>query len=495
MSIIGKTLNQRFHILKPLAQGGFGHTYLAEDLEYEARHNCVVKHLNPSEENLPHLARIKELFEREADTLAKLSLYSNLIPKLIDRFEEAGELYLVQEFIDGVPLSAELIPGKKFTEEATIELLLQILIPLDYCHRENLLHRDLKPANIMRRRQTGELVLIDFGLAKDMGVGSITHKSYGGTPGYAPEEQQYGLPVLASDVYAVGMIAIQALTGKHPAEFSRNPQTREWEWDKYLVDIYRFADVLCNMIHPSADSRYQNAQDALADVKLIQSFQYKPYKFTSKLLVKSNVKGKTPTQMWEDWLAWNKFIETVPTEDQKAEKSKQLGIIDGLPFTYIIRTCPGLMRKNSDSLQEFVVEIDLQSIESKYQEAKLALRNLVSGISDNHFQDSETICVYSDWVKGFIPMTTIRLARLEDIYQSLIYFERLLNDSHQVMPIFAEISVILDWRVVNTMMRTISELIRDLRKNHDFTDISYLLEVVYSDAGQNDFYLFGQEID
>ncbi|WP_295614703.1 protein kinase, partial [Chamaesiphon sp. GL140_3_metabinner_50] len=169
MSIVGKTLNKRFYILKPLAQGGFGHTYLAEDLTFSARHYCVVKHLSPSKENLPHLARIKDLFEREADTLAKLSTYSNLIPKLIDRFEEAEELYLVQEFIDGVPLSAELTPGKKLTEEATIELLIQILIPLEYCHQENLLHRDLKPDNIMRRRQTGELVLIDFGIAKDMG--------------------------------------------------------------------------------------------------------------------------------------------------------------------------------------------------------------------------------------------------------------------------------------------------------------------------------------
>ena len=83
MSIVGKTLNKRFYILKPLAQGGFGHTYLAEDLTFSARHHCVVKHLSPSKENLPHLARIKDLFEREADTLAKLSLYSNLIPKLI----------------------------------------------------------------------------------------------------------------------------------------------------------------------------------------------------------------------------------------------------------------------------------------------------------------------------------------------------------------------------------------------------------------------------
>jgi eukaryotic-like serine/threonine-protein kinase len=268
MSLIGKTLNQRFYILKSLAQGGFGHTYLAEDRSFQARHRCVVKHLSPAKENLPYLDRIIELFDREAKILAKLSLYSNnLIPKLIDVFEEDGELYLVQEFIPGAPLSAELTAGTKFTQLATIELLIQILTPLNYCHAEGLVHRDLKPDNIMRRRQTGELVLIDFGIAKDMGAGSITRKSYGGTPGYAPEEQRYGLPEPASDVYAVGKIAIQALTGLDPIELRRNPQTMAWEWRKYCKVTDGFATVLDRMVELLAARRYQNAQEALAAIQ------------------------------------------------------------------------------------------------------------------------------------------------------------------------------------------------------------------------------------
>ncbi len=269
MSLIGKTLNQQFHILKPLGQGGFGHTYLAEDRSFNARHLCVVKHLSPAPENLPYLDRIIELFNREADILKKLSLFSNLIPKFIDRFEENGELYLVQEFIDGAPLSAEVNPDKKLTQVATIKLISQILIPLNYCHVEGLVHRDLKPDNIMRRHQTGELVLIDFGIAKDMGAASITQKSYGGTPGYASEEQQYGVPEPASDVYAVGKIAIQALTGLYPTELRRNPQTMAWEWRKYCQVTDGFAIVLDRMVELLAARRYQNAQAALAAVESI----------------------------------------------------------------------------------------------------------------------------------------------------------------------------------------------------------------------------------
>lgn len=480
-----------------MAQGGFGHTYLAEDLTFSARHHCVVKHLSPSKENLPHLARIKDLFEREADTLAKLSLYSNLIPKLIDRFEEAGELYLVQEFIDGVPLSAELTPGKKLTEQATIELLIQILIPLEYCHRENLLHRDLKPDSIMRRRQTGELVLIDFGIAKDMGVGSITHKSYGGTPGYAPEEQQHGFPELASDVYAVGMIGIQALTGMSPVEFRRNPQTMEGASFRYGdIGMYLY-DALYKMTHPSVDKRYQNAQDALHCIQYVQSRQHSRslHKLDYKQLIKSNVKGKTPTQMWEDLIECNKFIATAPTEEQKAEKYKQLGMIDGLPFTWIWRT------------PEDCVDINIRAIEYKYHSTKSALRYLAPKISDTYFPNSKNISICSDWVLGFfVPLTTIRLARLKDMYESLVYLEQLADiyesleyrkqisaNVEPLMLIFTEISASLDKDTMTKVMREISELIRDLRQNHDFSNIPYILETVHSDAGQNDFYLFSEE--
>jgi eukaryotic-like serine/threonine-protein kinase len=272
MSLVGTTLNQRFYILKSLAPGGFGHTYLAEDRSFQARHLCVVKHLSPAKENLPYLDRIKELFHQEADILAKFNLYSNnLIPKLIDRFEEDGELYLVQEFIDGVPLSAELTPGKKLTPAATIELLTQILTPVRYCHDEGLVHRDLKPDNIMRRRQQvgiGDLVLIDFGICKDMGAASITKHSYGGTPGYAPEEQiTYGLPEPASDIYAVGTIAIQALTGLYPHQLRRNPDTMEWDLHKYCDITAEFTQVLNKMVEFFAIRRYQNAREALAAVK------------------------------------------------------------------------------------------------------------------------------------------------------------------------------------------------------------------------------------
>jgi serine/threonine protein kinase len=272
MSLVGKTLNQRFYILKSLAQGRLEHTYLAEDLSFQAHHHCIVKHFPPI------VDRLAVLFDRETDILAKLSLYNNnLIPKLIDKFDQAGELYLVQEFIDGIPLAAELIPGKQLTQIATIELLIEILTPLNYCHREQLIHRHLKPNHIIRRDRTRQLVLIDFGIA-NLRASDTTAKFYRGTPGYSPEEQQYGEPIAASDIYAVGKIAIQALTGIHPTELRRNPQTMEWEWRKYCHVTDDLAAVLNRMVELLAPRRYQNASEALAAVQSLlagKSFLYR----------------------------------------------------------------------------------------------------------------------------------------------------------------------------------------------------------------------------
>jgi eukaryotic-like serine/threonine-protein kinase len=275
MSIVGKTLNQRFYILKSLAQGRVEHTYLAEDRSFQAHHYCIVKHFQPI------VARLGVLFDRETDILAKLSLYNNnLIPKLIDKFDQAGELYLVQEFIDGISLAAELIPGRQLPQLATIELLIEILTPLSYCHSEQFIHRQLKPDNIIRRDRTRQLVLIDFGIA-NLAATNTTDKFYRGTPGYAPEEQQYGEPVAASDIYAVGKIAIQALTGIHPTELRRNPQTMEWEWRKYCHVTDDFAAVLDRMVELLAARRYQNASEALAAVQ--------------SLLVDKNFLGSPPS--------------------------------------------------------------------------------------------------------------------------------------------------------------------------------------------------------
>ncbi|MGE5656041.1 MAG: serine/threonine protein kinase, partial [Actinomycetota bacterium] len=94
--MIGRTLRNRYQIIKLLGQGGFGDTYLAKDLDLPGQPPCVVKHLKPKDPNPALLPIARRLFNKEAEVLYKLGNHSNQIPKLFAHFEQEGEFYLVQ---------------------------------------------------------------------------------------------------------------------------------------------------------------------------------------------------------------------------------------------------------------------------------------------------------------------------------------------------------------------------------------------------------------
>ncbi|PZO44467.1 MAG: hypothetical protein DCF19_01565 [Pseudanabaena frigida] len=248
--LVGKTLKNRYKILQVIGSGGFGDTYLAQDIDLPGHPACVVKQLKPKDTSSNILPIAKSLFEREAEYLYKLGNAHSQIPKLYAHFEENREFFLVQEFIDGHSLAEEILVGQKLSEPATINLLLEILEVLAFVHQHNAIHRDIKLANLMRRRQDGKIVLIDFGAVKDISVlgtdsqGNTNVTVSIGSPGYMPSEQARGKPRLSSDVYAVGMIGIQALTGITPDSLQEDANTGEILWRNYAEVSDTFAEVL-----------------------------------------------------------------------------------------------------------------------------------------------------------------------------------------------------------------------------------------------------------
>jgi eukaryotic-like serine/threonine-protein kinase len=257
----GDLLRNRYRIEKALAAGGFGETYMAVDLDYPGQRQVVVKHLKPASNDPGTLQIARRLFESEAQVLAELGETSDRLPALYAYFEEQGEFYLVQEFIAGQTLTAEL-SGRQLSEAETIEVLQEILAGLAVVHGKNKIHRDLKPDNIMRRAKDGKLVLIDFGAVKEvrqaagMGTNAALSASIGiGTQGYMPTEQAIGFPRLASDVYAVGAIGIQCLTGKHPhGLFDENILALRWQ---HLCQVsLGLAAVLEKMVMQQPNERY-----------------------------------------------------------------------------------------------------------------------------------------------------------------------------------------------------------------------------------------------
>ncbi|WP_017315898.1 serine/threonine-protein kinase [Mastigocladopsis repens] len=267
MAISGKILDGRYKIVKVLGAGGFSETYIAEDTKLPGNPLCVVKQLKPANTKPDQLAVARRLFSSEAQTLQKLGIHKQ-IPQLLASFEEEEEFYLVQEYIVGHALSLEMPPDKQLTETAVIEILRDLLQTLVFVHNNSVIHRDIKPSNIIRRSSDSKLVLIDFGAVKEVTTQVLdnleqTAFTIGiGTRGYAPSEQCYGRPQYSSDIYAVGMIGIKALTGMAPHEIERDANG-ELKWIDKADVSHSLSKILSKMVREDFQERYQSASAAL----------------------------------------------------------------------------------------------------------------------------------------------------------------------------------------------------------------------------------------
>jgi serine/threonine protein kinase len=266
-TIIGQTIGGHYKIIKSLGKGGFGETYLAGDTHLPDNPYRVVKKLKPQSTNPDDLEIAQRLFNTEAQTLYKLGTH-NQIPQLFAHFEENQEFYLVQEYIEGHDLTKEIKPGKPLDEPQVIEILQEILTVLDFVHQKNVIHRDIKPANLIRRNSDNKIILIDFGAVKQI-TSQSNYTIPIGTPGYIPSEQLRGQPQLCSDIYAVGIVAIEALTGIQPHQLPTNPDTGEITWRNSVSVTPELANILDKMIRHHFRYRYQSATEVLQDLKSI----------------------------------------------------------------------------------------------------------------------------------------------------------------------------------------------------------------------------------
>lgn len=295
-------LRNRYKILKELGSGGFSVTYLAVDMDLPGNPRCVVKQLKTRNPDNTILQIAKKLFEREAQVLYRLGKGHKQIPEMFAHFEENDEFYLVQEFVDGHDLTKEVKPRHRLSEEKVVQLLEEILEVLSFVHQNNVIHRDIKLRNIMRRREDDKIVLIDFGAVKEIkGLsknqqGDVNSTLIIGTPGYMPDEQANGKPRLCSDIYAVGMLGIQALTGISPRELPFNPDNGELIWLDSAKVSDRLAEVLTGMVRHHFSQRYQTAAEALAALKspvLISPLTSSAYK-ASPVTLPSTIRKSHP---------------------------------------------------------------------------------------------------------------------------------------------------------------------------------------------------------
>ena len=265
-------LNHRYLVLQSLGEGGFGKTFVAEDTQMPSQRRCVIKQLKPMSDRPEVFQIVQQRFSREAAVLESVGKGHRQIPDLYAYFSEAGQFYLVQEWIEGQPLTE--ISQEEWPEARVRQLMIDVLSVLKHVHSQDIIHRDIKPDNIIMRRADGLPCLIDFGAVKELmtttiGSGSLAKNSLViGSPGFMPPEQAAGRPTFSSDLYSLAMTAIFLLTGRSPTEIPTASQTGEVLWQQFAPHVTSaLAQILSRAVHPSPQDRYPTAVDMAAALK------------------------------------------------------------------------------------------------------------------------------------------------------------------------------------------------------------------------------------
>lgn len=262
-------LSNRYQIIQSLGSGGFGETFLVEDTQMPSRPRRVLKRLKPVTDNPQVYEIVQERFQREAAILEKVGSAHPQIPNLFAYFAEGGELYLVQEWVDGQTLTQMVKTQGSLGENQVQQMLVDLLPVLQFIHTEGIIHRDIKSDNILIQQQDQKPFLIDFGAVKEtLGIqldsrGNTTSSILIGTQGFMPPEQAAGRPVFSSDLYSLGLTMIYLLTGKWPQELI-NQWSGEVQWRSHAPNISpAFAAVLDKAIQYHPRDRYTKAEEML----------------------------------------------------------------------------------------------------------------------------------------------------------------------------------------------------------------------------------------
>ncbi len=265
----GECLNQRFRLDEVLGAGGYGQVFRATDLQSGAA--VAVKVLLP--DGAGYSATRVARFEFEVQALRTLSDPHTVRLETFGT-SEGGLLYLVFELVEGHDLDALIAAGGRLDSETTRHILIQVLRSLAEAHGAGILHRDIKPANIRVFRVGADeffAKLLDFGIAKPFSEGraSVTASAHvvGSVRFSAPEQLFGGRLTAASDLYSLGLVAFEMLTGRpanHLKSLGSNQPVRFEEDDR--VDP-RLAQIVYRLLERETAARYPNALAVLAELE------------------------------------------------------------------------------------------------------------------------------------------------------------------------------------------------------------------------------------
>ncbi|MGM9879170.1 MAG: Stk1 family PASTA domain-containing Ser/Thr kinase [Bacilli bacterium] len=210
MIVKGQKVNSRYEIIKTIGEGGMANVYLARDIILDR--NVAIKVLRG---DLASDEKFVRRFQREALSASSLS-HPNIV-EIYDVGEDDGDYYIVMEYVEGKNLKQLLKKREKLTAAEVVDIMLQITSAMGVAHDSLIIHRDLKPQNILIK-DDGEIKITDFGIAMALNATQLTQtNSAMGSVHYFPPEQANGKgSSLKSDVYSLGIMMYELLTGVLP---------------------------------------------------------------------------------------------------------------------------------------------------------------------------------------------------------------------------------------------------------------------------------------
>jgi serine/threonine protein kinase len=271
-------INNRFLVVKPLSQGGFGETFEIDD-NGTRKVLKILHHFSDREKQQKAIT----LFLREADVLMQLNHpgIPHVEPDGYFTFSEGNitRYGLVMEKIEGKTLQEWLQENSEqlISQELALDWLKQLISILEYLHKNNYFHRDIKPSNIMLKSD-GKLVLIDFGSVKELTGSYLAKLVEDGeatklyTPGYAPKEQREGKPLPQSDFFALGCTFVYLLTGKSPEFLPRDDWTDSLIWRNLAPNIGdKLGDFIDHLMAVLPTQRPKNTREIWQRIRDIES--------------------------------------------------------------------------------------------------------------------------------------------------------------------------------------------------------------------------------
>lgn len=245
----------KYKILEVIGTGGMSTVYLAKNVKLDTL--WAIKEINKNPNSTVDLLI-------EPNILKKLN--HPALPRIFDIIEDENSIYIIEDYIEGIPLDKKLLRCGRLPEKIVIQWAIQICEVLIYLHTlkpSSIIYRDMKPSNIILTSE-GKIKLIDFGIAREYKTGVENDTTYIGTRGYAAPEQ-YGRSQsdVRTDIYSLGVTLYHLLTGKSPNEppFEIKPIR---EVNESLSKGMEYVVSKCTKLDPN--QRYQSVKELIEDL-------------------------------------------------------------------------------------------------------------------------------------------------------------------------------------------------------------------------------------